>query len=162
MRTRIFPIILTCCALAVGIVAAQDRSGRGGPDRGGSSAPSGRGDNRAPLKWWTIDKYKQELKLTADQSARIEKVFQASMEQLRADKDALDRARATFSALMERPTAGDLEFSRAVEGLELARYNVSKEQTFMLVRIHIILTPDQRKGLDAIRKRNEADKNRPH
>ena len=162
MRTRIFPIVLTCCALAVGIVGAQDRSGRA-PDRGGASAPSGRGDSRqAPLKWWTIDKYKQELKLTADQSARIEKVFQASMEQLRADKDALDRARATFSELMERPTAGEQEFSRAVDRLELARYNVSREQTFMLVRIHTILTPEQRKGLDAIRKRNDADKNRPH
>jgi Spy/CpxP family protein refolding chaperone len=85
---------------------------------------------------------------------------------LRVDKDDLDRAQATFSELMERPTASELEFSRAVNRLELARYNVSKERTTMLVRIHSILTPDQRKGLEAIRKRNDprndADKNRPH
>jgi Spy/CpxP family protein refolding chaperone len=34
---------------------------------------------RPPFKWWAIDKYKQELKLTAEQSAEIEKIFQASM-----------------------------------------------------------------------------------
>ena len=166
MRTRTFTIVLTCCALAVGVVGAQNRAGAGrGPDPKGDAPPSTRDARpapRPPFKWWAIDKYKQELKLTADQSAHIEKVFQASMEQLRADKDALDRAQATFSELMERPTVGELEFSRAVDRLELARYNVSKERTTMLVRIHSILTPDQRKGLEAIRKQNDADKNRPH
>jgi len=124
--------------------------------------------------WWANEQYKQELKLTADQSARIEKVFESSMERLRGDKDDLDRAQATFSELMERPSAPELDFSRAVDRLELARYNVSKERTTMLVRIHIILTPEQRKGLEAIRKRNDqrndprndprnnGDKNRPH
>jgi Spy/CpxP family protein refolding chaperone len=164
MRTRTFAIVLTCCALAVGVVGAQNRAGQG-PDRKGDSAPAPhdtRPAPRPPFKWWAIDKYKQELKLTADQTAHIETVFQASMEQLRADKDALDRAQATFSDLMERPTVTELEFSRAVDRLELARYNVSKERTTMLVRIHSILTPDQRKGLDAIRKQNDANKNRPH
>jgi Spy/CpxP family protein refolding chaperone len=169
MQTRIFTIVLTCCALAVGVVSAQNR-GASGPDRKGASAPpsshDSRNDARQPFKWWAVDKIKQELKLTPDQSARIEKVFQASMEQLLVDKDDLDRAQATFSELMERPTASELEFSRAVNRLELARYNVSKERTTMLVRIHSILTPDQRKGLEAIRKRNDprndADTNRPH
>ena len=168
MQTRIFTIILTCCALAVGVAGAQNRGGNG-PDRKGASAPpshDARNDARPPFKWWAVDTIKQELKLTPDQSARIEKVFQASVDRLRGDKDELDRAQATFSELMERPTATDMEFSRAVDRLELARYNVSKERTTMLVRIHSILTPDQRKGLEAIRKRNDprndADKNRPH
>jgi Spy/CpxP family protein refolding chaperone len=168
MRTRTFTIVLTCCALAVGVVGAQNR-GSNGPDRKGASAPpshDARNDSRPPFKWWAVDNIKQELKLSPDQSARIEKVFQASMDQLRVDKDDLDRAQATFSELMERPTASELEFSRAVNRLELARYNVSKERTTMLVRIHSILTPDQRKGLEAIRKRNDphndSDKNRPH
>ena len=163
MRTRILTIVLTCCALAG--VGAQDRGGRG-PDRRGAAATPDSHDTRTaprpPFKWWAVDKIKQELKLTADQAARIEKVFQASMDQLRVDKDDLDRAQATFSELMERPSASELEFSRAVNRLELARYNVSKERTTMLVRIHSILTPDQRKGLEAIRKRNDADRNRPH
>ena len=170
MRTRTLPIVLTCCALAVGVASAQSRGAGRGPDRQGASTPPSRDsrpDSRPPFKWWTVDKIRLELKLTSDQSARIERVFQASMERLRGDKDDLDRAQATFSELMEKPSAGELEFTRAVDRLELARYNVSKERTTMRVRIHSILTPDQRKGLEAIRKRNDAernaaDKNRPH
>ena len=164
MRTRIFTIVLTCCALAAGMAGAQGRDGRG-QDRKGPSASDPRNtrtDLRPPFKWWADDKIKQELKLTAPQAAAIEKVFQASMEQLRVDKDVMDRAQTEFSKLMDLPKAEEGAFTRAVNNLEMARYNVSKERTLMLVRIHSILTPDQRKGLETIRKRNDADKNRPH
>ena len=63
---------------------------------------------------------------------------------------------------MDQPKAEERDFRPVVNNLEMARYNVSKERTLMLVRIHSILTPEQRKGLEAIRKRNDADKNRPH
>jgi Spy/CpxP family protein refolding chaperone len=117
---------------------------------------------RPPFKWWAIDRYKQELKLTAEQSTEIEKVFQASMDRLRADKEDLDREQTAFSQLMERAWVDDREFQRAVDRLEMARYYVSKERTLMLVRIHNILTPEQRKGLDAIRKRNDSNRDRSH
>ena len=117
---------------------------------------------RPPFKWWAIDKYKQELKLTAEQSAEIEKVFQASMERLRSDKDDFDREQTNFTQLMGKASVDDREFQRAVDRLEMARYYVSKERTLMLVRIHSVLTPDQRKGLEAIRKRNDGDRNRQH
>ena len=34
------------------------------------------------------------------------------------------------------------------------------EQRTRTIRIHSVLTPDQRRGLDAIAKRHEADRNR--
>lgn len=79
------------------------------------------------------------------------------MERLRVNKDNFDRAQSDFSQLMERPSADDREFQRAVDRLEMARYYVSKERTLMLVRIHSVLTPDQRKSLEAIRTRNDGD-----
>jgi Spy/CpxP family protein refolding chaperone len=42
----------------------------------------------------------------------------------------------------------------------MERFLISKERTQMLVRIHSVLTPDQRKGLDTIAKRHEAERNR--
>jgi Spy/CpxP family protein refolding chaperone len=159
MRTRILTIVFSCCALAIGLAELQHAQAQ--ERKGGTSADTrdSRPAPRPPFKWWAIEKYKQELKLTNEQSAEIEKIFQASMERLRGDKDDLDRAQGSFSQLMERPSAGEREFARAVDQLELARYNVSKERTMMLVRIHTILTPDQRKGLEAIRKRNDAERN---
>ena len=164
MRTRIITIVLTCCALAIGTANAQGRDGRG-QDRKGPSATDSRNprsDPRPPQKWWADEKIQQELKLTSQQAAAIEKVFQASMEQLRVDKDVMDRYQTEFSKLMDQPKAEERDFRPVVNNLEMARYNVSKERTLMLVRIHNILTPEQRKGLETIRKRNDADKNRPH
>jgi Spy/CpxP family protein refolding chaperone len=115
---------------------------------------------RPPSHWWKTERYVQELRLTPDQSAEIEQIVQASMARLKADKDDLDRAQSDFRLLMERPNAPQRELLKAAERLEMARYSISKERTTMLVRIHSVLTPDQRRGLDAIAKRHEAERNR--
>jgi Spy/CpxP family protein refolding chaperone len=165
MRTRLFMlVVLICGAMAIGAAEAQNGSGRGPERKGGPGSDSHDSHSapKPPFKWWAVEKYKQELKLTTEQTADIERVFQASMDRLRVDKDDLDRAQSSFSQLMEKTSAGEREFARAVDQLELARYNASKERTMMLVHIHSILTPDQRKGLEAIRKRNEGDGNRQH
>ena len=115
---------------------------------------------RPPSRWWTTEKYKQELKLTAEQSAQIEQYVQSSMTRMKADKDDLDRAQSDFRQLMEQPVASQRELLKAAERLEMARYAIAKERTTMLVRIHSVLTPEQRRGLDAIAKRHEAERNR--
>ena len=160
MRKQISTLILVCCALATvyGQVPGATRppQGRNAAPREAKPAP------RPPFKWWAVDRYKQDLKLTADQSAEIEKIFQASMDRLRVDKDEFDREQTNFTQLMEKASVDDREFQRAVDRLEMARYYVSKERTLMLVRIHSVLTPEQRNGLEAIRRKNEGDRNRPH
>ena len=115
---------------------------------------------RPPSNWWKTPAYMQELKLSTDQSNQIEEIVQTSMGRLRADKDDLDRAQGDFRQLMEQPSAPQRELLKAAERLEMARFLISKERTSMLVRIHSVLTPDQRRGLDAIAKRNEAERNR--
>jgi len=115
---------------------------------------------RSPSNWWKTQKYMQELKLTTEQSSEIEQIVQTSMTRLRADKDDLDRVQGDFRMLMEQPQASQRELLKAAERLEMARFLISKERTQMLVRIHSVLTPDQRKGLDTIAKRHEAERNR--
>ena len=115
---------------------------------------------RPPSNWWKTPKYMQELKLTSEQSSEIEQIVQASMTRLRADKDDLDRAQGDFRLLMEQAHTPQRELLKAAERLEMARFLISKERTQMLVRIHSVLTLDQRRGLDAIAKRHEAERNR--
>lgn len=115
---------------------------------------------RPPSRWWATEKYRQELKLTTEQSAELEEIVQATMARMKADKEDLDRAQGDFRQLMERPTASQRELLKAAERLEMARYSIAKERTTMLVRIHSVLTPEQRRGLDAIAKRHEAERNR--
>jgi len=113
---------------------------------------------RPPSNWWKTSKYIQELKLTAAQSAEIEQIVQSSMARLRVDKDDLDRVQSDFRLMMEQPHTPQRELLKAAERLEMARFSISKERTSMLVRIHSVLTPDQRRGLDVIAKR-EAERN---
>lgn len=122
-------------------------------------ATGGHSNPRPPSNWWKTAKYMQELKLTSAQSSEIEQIVATSMARLRADKEDLDRAQGDFRLMMEQPHTPQRELLKAAERLEMARFSISKERTSMLVRIHSVLTPDQRKGLDLIAKR-EAERNR--
>jgi Spy/CpxP family protein refolding chaperone len=109
---------------------------------------------RGPGRWWVSEKYKLELKLTEEQSAKIEQIFQTSMERLRTEKADLDSAQDAFRQVIAKPDADELEYMRAVDRVEMARYTISKERTLMLVRIHRVLTPEQRMRLQAMQKRD--------
>jgi Spy/CpxP family protein refolding chaperone len=164
MTTRILTSVFVCI-LSVALFGHQQgapSSGRGQQDQK-AKAPSieSRPGPRPPFPWWTKEKYRQELKLTADQTAQIEKIFQASMGRMKVQKDDLDRAQSDFSQLMKTATANERELIRAADSLELAKFKVSSERTNMLVRIHSVLTAEQRVRLQEIWKRDrDDDKNR--
>ena len=156
MRT-ILTLALMCSALAAPAgLAVRLEAGTRQADKPSDS----HGAPRPPSRWWATEKYKQELKLTAEQSAELEQIVESSMSRMKADKEDLDRAHSDFRQLMERPAASQRELLKAAERLEMARYSIAKERTTMLVRIHSVLTPEQRRGLDAIAKRHEAERNR--
>lgn len=157
MRT-ILTFALICGALAAppGLTVRLEAGATQQPDKPSDAHPG----PRPPSRWWATEKYKQELKLSAEQSAELEQIIESSMSRMKADKEDLDRAQSDFRQLMERPAASQRELLKAAERLEMARYSIAKERTTMLVRIHSVLTPEQRKGLDAIAKRHEAERNR--
>ena len=127
------------------------------------SATAGHTDQptRRPPAWWKTPKYMQELKLTAEQSAELDRIITAGRAQMTADKEDLDRAQSDFRQLMSQPNVPKRQLLQAAERLEMARYSIAKERTMMTVRIHSLLTPEQRTGLAAIAKRHtEAERDR--
>jgi Spy/CpxP family protein refolding chaperone len=160
MRMRIFTLIVACYALLPGSVSAHSSQGNArSQDQKRIQTQDEVRPSPRPSRWWTSERYKQELKLSAEQIGQIDKIFQSSTERMRLQKQELDRAQSDFSQLMKQTTAGERDLQRAADSLELARFTLSKERTGMLVRIHSVLTPDQRVGLDAIMKR-DGDRNR--
>ena len=155
---RTIRILAVICALVApaGLAGRPEARTANQQDKsaGSHSAP------RPPFNWWKTERYKQELKLTAAQSAEVEQIVQASLARMKADKEDLDLAQSEFRMLMERPSASQRELLKAAERLEMARYSIAKERTMMAVRIHSVLSPDQRSGLDAIAKRHEAERSR--
>ena len=149
--------ICSALAAAAGFTAGLEASG----SQQQQGAPSGPHPARQrPSEWWKTPRYMQELKLTAKQSAELDQIIQASRARMTADKEDLDRAQSDFRQLMERPDANQREMLKAAERLEMARYSIAKERTMMGVRIHSVLTPEQRKGLDVIAKRYQAEQDR--
>ena len=145
------------CALAAPaglFTSLEARTSQQNSSAGAQSAP------RPPSHWWKTERFVKELKLTPEQSAELEQIVQSAFARMKADKEDLDRAQSDFRQLMERPAVNQRELLKAAERLEMARYSIAKERTMMTVRIHSVLTPDQRRGLDAIARRHEAERNR--
>jgi Spy/CpxP family protein refolding chaperone len=94
------------------------------------------------FKWWQSEMFKRELGLTADQSAKIETIFQKTVPVLRQEKDALDKAQADFNQMIE--ASDDAQVMAQVGVVEAARSELNKSRTMMLLRMRRVLTPDQR------------------
>ena len=94
------------------------------------------------FKWWQSERFKKELGLTQEQSAKIEGIFQKSLPNLRTEKDTLDKAEADFNQMVE--TSDDAQVMAQVTVVEGARAELNKSRTMMLLRMRRVLTPDQR------------------
>jgi Spy/CpxP family protein refolding chaperone len=93
------------------------------------------------FKWWQSDTYKKELGLTAEQTRRMEEIFQQAMPTLKDQKTALDQAEAKFEKLVER--GDDKEVMEQVNLVEAARADLNKTRTLMLLGMRKVLTRDQ-------------------
>ena len=103
------------------------------------------------FKWWQSDRYVQELGLTADQSARIEQIYQRTVPALRRYKDTLDKAEADFNQMVE--ASDDTQVMAQVTVVEAARSELNKARTMMLLRMRRVLTPDQRVKLVVLQQK---------
>ena len=92
-------------------------------------------------KWWQSEEYKRELRLTPEQSKKLEDVFQASVPTLKSLKKALDQAESEFERLLERGDDGSV--MDQVERVEAARAEFNKSHTMMMLRMKRVLTAEQ-------------------
>ncbi len=100
--------------------------------------------SKGRAKWWQSEKFRQELALTADQSARIEAVFQATLPDLRTAKAELDSLETALSNLVADAGTDEAQISQQIDRVVRARGTLSKLRTLMLFRMHRILSPEQR------------------
>ncbi len=116
------------------------------------------------FKWWQAERFVRELALTADQSARIEQVFQASWPALHAAKLDLDQLEGELSALIAEGTASESKVLQQIDRVEASRSVMGRTRSLMLYRMHQILSAEQRVKLKALYEAVEREKaqNKPH
>jgi Spy/CpxP family protein refolding chaperone len=109
-------------------------------------------------KWWQSEEYKRELRLTPEQSKKLEEVFQASVPTLKSLKKALDQAESEFERLLERGDDGSV--MDQVERVEAARAELNKSHTMMMLRMKRVLTAEQWARFNAMHQTAERERTR--
>jgi len=99
--------------------------------------------------WWKDAQIQRDLGLTADQTAKIEAVFQSTISQLRQKKQELDRYEDELSQLIAAGADESL-VTRQVDKVEAIRASMNKMRTLMLLHERQVLTPEQRVGLNKL------------
>ena len=108
------------------------------------------------FKWWQSDRYKTELMLTADQSKRLEEIFQQALPTLRAQMKTLESAEAELERLLQR--GDDSAVMAQVARVETARAALNTSRTMMLVAMRKLLTSDQWIKFGALHKALEHER----
>ena len=99
--------------------------------------------------WWKDAQYQRDLVLTAEQTARIDAVFQSTISKLRQKKEELDRYEEELSRLIATG-ADEALVIRQVDRAEATRATMNKMRTLMLLHERQLLTPDQRVRLNKL------------
>jgi Spy/CpxP family protein refolding chaperone len=92
------------------------------------------------FKWWQADKVVKQIGLTADQTKRLEDVFQKALPELKAQKTTLDAAEAVFQGLIDR---GDATAMEQINVVEAARASLNRSRALMLFNMRKVLTVEQ-------------------
>ena len=110
--------------------------------------------------WWRDAQFQKELSLSADQSSRIDTIFQATMPSLRHKKEELDQQEAELSRLIAA-NADEQAVTRQVDKVEAIRSHLNKARTLLLLHIRQVLTPDQRTKLNKLYEQRVTDRGKP-
>ena len=110
--------------------------------------------------WWKDAQFERELGLSAEQSTKIDAIFQATISQLRQKKDELDRQEDVLSQQIASG-ADETLVTKQVDRVEAIRAHMNKTRTLMLLHERQVLSPDQRAKLSKLHEQWERDHKRP-
>jgi Spy/CpxP family protein refolding chaperone len=110
--------------------------------------------------WWRDAQFQRDLGLSADQSARIDAIFQAAVSQLRPKKEELDKQEDLLSQQIAAG-ADEALVTRQVDKVEAIRAHMNKMRTLMLLKERQVLSPEQRVKLNRLHEQWERDHKRP-
>ena len=98
---------------------------------------------QSSFAWWKSEQFQKDLGLTAEQCARIDSVFQATLPKLREGRQELDRDEAELSRLIDQ-NVDEAQITKQVDRVEATRAKLNKMRTLMLFHMRQMLTPEQR------------------
>lgn len=99
--------------------------------------------------WWRNAQFQRDLALTAEQSTRIDAIFQDALTTLRSKKQDLDQREDELSQMIAS-NADETLVVKQIDRVEGIRAHMNKMRTLMLLHERQVLTPDQRVKLNKL------------
>jgi Spy/CpxP family protein refolding chaperone len=155
-------------ALWVGLVALLSSAGA-------TAAPlceQQRGDGRKPeapvtqpdgpprWKWWLHADSRKELRLTDQQSRKIDEVWESYAPRQRERGHELEKLEQALAQTIKENVADVAIVAQQVDKVEKLRAEYNATRTLMIYRMHLLLTPEQRVKVYEMRARMEAERKR--
>ena len=122
------------------------------------SSQDGRRDGEHRTHWWKDQAVMAQLGLTAEQSARIDEIFQKTMEKARPLRAEVQQLETALEATIRAASVDVPTFAQQVDRIETKRAELNKSRTVMLYRMRRVLTPDQNAKFQAMWDRREAER----
>lgn len=116
-----------------------------------------RAEAQRPSKWWHDPECKARVGLTDAQTAEIDRIFLSVRDELRAEKAELEKQEAALSRLLAESSDNEAIVVRTIDRVEAARSALAKTRTLMLYRMHRLLSPEQRRKLEAFEQAKTAE-----
>ena len=138
---------------------AAVKDGKDNKDNKDKPATPAKPDDRERWKWWLYDR--AELAISEQQSKDINAIFESTLPRLRETRQELDKAEEEMARIIKEHKADLAVVSGQIDRLENARSQHNKTRTLMLYRMHLLLSPEQRTKLEALRARRDADRPPP-
>ena len=113
-----------------------------------------------PFLWWRSEQFKKELNMSADQIARIDKIFQTTRPELIQEMDELRKYDGKLQKLIETSTDEAL-LARQIDRVETARANLNKTRSLMIARMRLVLSVEQRARFKALYEERERENRGP-
>ncbi len=109
-----------------------------------------------PFPWWKSEPFKKELGLAAEQSTRIDTIWETTRIELRQEWDELSTLEARLSRLIQND-ADEAVLTRQIDRVETARAAANKTRSLMLVQMLKVLTPEQRTRFNTLHDKWQHD-----
>jgi len=135
---------LVWTAIACGALAGSAFAQSAPPQRPGqpaSAAPAAQ--SRPSGGWWHSQAWRKEVGITAEQSKRLDNIFDEALPKLKENNSQLDERESYLSRLIEQ-NADEHTISAQIDRVETMRSTLNKQRQLMLVHMRAVLTPDQR------------------
>jgi Spy/CpxP family protein refolding chaperone len=112
------------------------------------------------FKWWLQPDTRKDLKLTDQQVQKIDQIFEAFIPKQRERWHEIEKLDQALSKVINDSTAEVTVVAQQVEKLEKLRAEERTARAVMIYRIRLLLNPEQRVKVDAIRARMEEERRR--